>query len=259
MNGNQKPFFRSVLRHQETGIGGSFNIRSVSSDQQKSFRVVSSAVADRVHKCLVNPVRQLVALAVRHDMRQRVFTVQRRVFIEPGTKFLVCTLKNQPPVILPEPFRQLLPHPGVCVHGQVSNRFGIRTEHSPPSAVPVIVDDHNHTGVQGIVHNFLHPVQIRRGNRVISPVQMRCVCHPGHRDPDRIKAAFLHGLKHLPRCDRLPPECFIIGWIILNKPAVFPVAAGFHGVSEIDAVPHAPAHDNRVFRHFLRRSGTAEQ
>ena len=172
VHGDHEPAGDGILRHPETAVAGHADIRSVTCDEQETVGIVPARGTDGVHEGLVDLVGEQVALIVRQHVGDGILAVKGRILIKARAELLVGALKDQAVVIGGEMLRDLLPHGGVSRHGQVAGLLRIGAEHAPPAAVPVVIDDDEHAGVQGIVHDLLHPGEIGGGDGIVALVKM---------------------------------------------------------------------------------------
>ena len=253
MHGNQQLVFRRIGGHFEAVITGLLNVGTVAGDQQEAGGIIAAGLTHRIHKGLVHFIGQGIPFVIGQVSDQRIAAIQGRILVKPGTDLFIGSFKNHIVGIIPEIFGDLLPHTLVGFHGQGPGFRFFGAEHAPPAAIPVIVDDHIHTGIAGIIHNFLHTGQIRFIQGVIPVRQVGSIGHPCHRNADGIKARFLHGRQHFLGGHRLAPAHFISrgGLARIAAKAEFPGIAGFHGVAKVCAVAHQPGqlHAGQSFPH----------
>ena len=144
----------------------------------------------------------------------------------------------------------LRPHGFVHFHSLVPGFLLLRAEHSPPAAVPVVIDYNVHISVQRPCNYFVNTGHKALVNGVISAFKVHAVC-PCYRNSYGIKSGCFHSLDHFLGGSGLTPAGF--KRCRAGAAQIALVVVSLQGVAEINSVSHST--DNFKGSHgvFLRR------
>ena len=98
----------------------------------------------------------------------------------------------------------LRPHGFVHIHRLLAHRLVRSAEHSPPAAVPVVVDDDVHVRIQRPVDHLVNTVHKPAVDGVVAALKVHAVS-PGYRNAYRVESGVLHTLDHFLGGGWLPP------------------------------------------------------
>ena len=147
------------------------------------------------------------------------------------------------------------PHGVVHIHCIVAGLLLCRTEHSPPAAVPVVVDYNVHVGVQRPGDYLVHPVHQAGINGVVAAFVVHSV-RPRHGNADSVESCGFHALYHFLRGAGLSP--YGLEGSRVGAAEICGVIVGFQRIAEIYSVAHRTDNfegSHSVALRFFRRCG----
>ena len=190
-----------------------------------SISIVTTGSTYNINELLVNGICHLINLSSIYLFGLRVFLTKLtglillcciRIFVvivQTTTDFFVSALKDQMIRVLFEPLRDLCPNRNIFFPSLVTNWcfFGIIllcAKHSPPSTIPVDVDDDIHFIVQCIIYDCLNTIKQFFIDRILSILRHKI--RPSNRNTNSIYTIALQAIKCLLCCFRITGTCLTL-------------------------------------------------